>query len=247
MRLIVGCPVAYRAWSIPHWMACLAAQSRRPDGFAFVHSGQVHDETWMALQRHAARNHFDILIHHDPAPAHPRHDHARFDTLGRLRNDMLAIARHQCSADLVLSLDTDVMLENPDTIARLEQMIADDDCDIAAPVTWMHPQGEGSYAYNAGWWQQSAASDPHKRAWTRLPPDRIQWGSTYRIDIPMAAWLGNQRALGCRYQPHESGEDLGYAQSLERDGLTCLWDTSLKARHIWSEQDWRLEQQAAAA
>lgn len=245
MRLIVGCPVAHRAWALPTWFACLAAQTRRPDALVFIHSGEVHDATWMTIQREAVRHHLPSAIRHDPAPAHPRHDNARFTTLGRLRNDMLAMA-HDHDAELLFSLDTDVMLENPRTIEHLEGMILSGDCDIAAPVTWMHPLGEGSYAYNAGWWVSEGRNGDPQRAWVRPPATDIHWDETYRIDIPMAAWLANERAIACRYEPHESGEDLGFAQDLERHHIECLWNTSLKARHIWSEQAFRDELAAAA-
>jgi hypothetical protein len=56
------------------------------------------------------------------------------------------------------------------------------------------------------------------------------------IGVPMAAIAMNRRVLrDCRYRWHESGEDLGFAQDLDRIGARCAWDTGLKARHLWDE------------
>lgn len=244
-RLIVGCPVASRAWSLPTWFACLAAQTRRPDGFVFIHSGAPHDETWMVLQREAARHQFSpVVLHHNEAPPHPRHDNERFRTLVGLRNEMLRVARDGLGADLLLSLDTDVMFEDPHTIERLVEML--DECDVASPVTFLHPLAsrpdadlsQPCWAYNAGWWGDGDTL-------ARPIPEQLPWGDTLRIDIPMAVWLGNRQAMDCRYAHHPSGEDLGFAQDLREHGLTCLWDTSLRARHVWCEQDLLPEQVAA--
>lgn len=239
MRLIVGCPVAHRAWALPLWFRCLAAQTRRPDGFAFIHSGHRGDDTWRAIQFEAARHGFpEVAIVHDPRPAHPRHDNARFLTLSDLRNQMFELAREELQADLLLSLDTDVMLEDPTTIEHLEQVITTGQAELAAPVTWLHPGGEGTWAFNAGWWAPGGATTDPRRAWKRLAPDQVAWGEVIPIDVPMAVFLANRRVLEhCRYEWHESGEDLGFAQSIAREQIRCLWDTDLKCRHIWKEQD----------
>lgn len=242
MRLIVGTPVADRAWSLPAWFDCLAAQTRQPDGFAFVHSGAIGDSTWRALLDGTADR--PAVIHHDPAPPHPRHDNARFGTLARLRNDMLNIARDDLHAHLLLSLDTDVMLEDPDTIKRLEALVMRDGYHIASPVTWLHPSGEGSWAYNAGWWTLAGTPGDPRRPWSRPPMDTIEWGGLVQIHIPMAAMLMNERAMACRYRWHESGEDLGFAQDLSERELRVAWHTGVRAFHAWDEAHLQ-ERQAA--
>lgn len=244
MRLIVGCPVADRAWSLPTWYRHLAAQTRRPDGFVFVHSGTRYDDTWDAVWREAATNDFPKpVLHHDERTPHQRHDNGRFGTLVVLRNEMIRIARDRLHADLLLSLDTDVMLEDPRTIERLVEML--DECDLASPLTYLHPGAskpdadlsQPCWAYNAGWWRQDGRLDDPQRPWERPHPDKIPWGKTLQIDVPMAVWLAGRRAMACHYAFHESGEDLGFAQDLDRHELTCLWDTSLLCRHVWQETD----------
>lgn len=244
MRLIVGAPVADRAWSLPRWFACLERQTRQPDGFIFLHSGTLEDDTWRIINNRGLLHPQPFRIGHDWAPPHPRHDNTRFATLARLRNDLLHRARFELDADLFLSLDTDVMLEDPGTIERLERLVIEDGWDVASPVTWLHPSGEGSWAYNAGWWNAGGTLGDPRRPWCRPAPDTIPWGEVVEIGVPMAAMLMNRRAMDCRYRWHEGGEDLGFAQDLDRQGLRVAWDTALKAFHAWDKS--HLEERQAA-
>jgi hypothetical protein len=250
LRLIVGCPIAHRAWALPRWMECLARQTRRPDGLAFVHSGQVDDETWVSAHVEAARHDFlPVAIQHAPQPTHQRHDNDRFATLAELRNKLLTLARDHLHADLFLSLDSDVMLENPRTIEHLELLVTEQGFDIASPATFMHPLASNAdieqppycWAFNAGWWKPGGVLNDPERPWLRPSPDTIAWGEKIETQVPMAAWLGNRRAMDCRYRFHESGEDLGFAHDIDAEGLRVIWDTSLRARHIWCEQDLHVE------
>lgn len=247
MRLIVGAPVADRAWSLPRWFECVAGQTRRPDGFAFIHSGRVNDPTWVACQREAARHNFSpVILYHDPAPPHRRHDNERFHTLARLRNRLLRVVRDELAADLFLSLDTDIMLENPETIERLEALVAPPFWyDIASPVAFLHPGAprtwtpaqQPCWAYNAGWLPNPNGPLDPRRGFVRPDPTEIPWGDRVAHQVPMAVWLGTRRVLDCRYDWHENGEDVGFAHNLAAINAGCVIDTSLYARHIWADVD----------
>jgi hypothetical protein len=236
MRLIVGCPVANRAWALPHWFQCLANQTRQPDGFVFLHSGHIGDDTWRAIQDGCERHHFDSHVQHDERAPHARHDNDRFATLADLRNQVLALARGDMHADLFLSLDTDVMLEDPHTIERLLGMLGHG-CDLASCATFLHHAASNPnvdheifWAYNAGW-----LNPPGAKGFRRPLPGELDWDAVYRIDIPMAVWLGERAVLDCRYDWHESGEDIAFAWALQDAGLKCHWDTGLRAKHYWQE------------
>lgn len=244
MPLIVGLPIANRAWALPHWFECLAAQTRRPDGFVFVHSGHSEDDTWRMVQAQAAHHRFrNVLLLSDWRPPHPRHDTARFHTLASLRNRALAEAETRLAADLYLSLDSDIMLEDPRTIEHLAELVCDQGFDIASPATFFHPAASDPqvdadlfWAYNAAWWAPGGRLDDPQRAWLRPEPDHIDWGQAIEIQIPMGVWLGNAKVFSCQYRWHESGEDLGFAQDIDEHGLRVIWDTSLRAKHVWCEQ-----------
>jgi hypothetical protein len=246
MRLIVGAPVANRAWSLPRWFECLAGQTRRPDGFVFIHSGIVHDATWIACQTEAARHDFSpVALQHDPTPPHARHDNERFRTLANVRNALLRVARDELDAELFLSLDTDIMLEDPETIERLEALVhakGPFGYDVASPLVFLHPQAPRTWspaelpcwAYNFGW---LADHGPAQQTLVRPPVAEIPWGNRIAHQVPMAAWLGNRKAMECRYDWHLSGEDVGFGLALREAAVACTVDTSLYARNIWCDTD----------
>ena len=243
MRLIVGAPVANRDWCLPRWFECLAGQSRRPDGMAFIHGGERGDRTWRVIERCAREHSFELDIQHDPAAPHPRHDDARFATLARLRNDLLAVVRDGMRADLFLSLDTDILLQDPRTIERLGALIQAGRCDLAQPVVFLHPMAPATWspAELPGWAYNFAWLRDHPTLPTptmdRPDPREIPWGARITIDIPMACWLGNRDAMGCEYAHHPSGEDVAFAVSLRERGVRCVADTGLYARHVWADVD----------
>jgi hypothetical protein len=233
MRIVIGAPVALRAWALPTWFERLARQTRQPDGFAFIHSGVAHDETWTTIQHEAALRGFrPVALRHHPAAPHARHDNARFKTLATVRNLLLETVR-KMGADALLSLDTDVMLDDPRTIDRLEDLL-EQGWDTASAITWLHPVGKGSWAFNAG---MLGLGQGETQSWYRPDREIAESGETVQIQVPMAVTLLGPRALQCRYRNHESGEDIGYAQDLHAHGLRCAWDTGLEATHVWSEQD----------
>lgn len=250
-RLIAAAPVADRAWALPRWFHCLARQTRRPDGVLLIHSGEIRDDTWEAAVSAACAHGFELNIQTNDLTAHARHDNERFRTLAALRNELLERVG-DLGAELLLSIDTDVMLTNAHTIERLEHHI-DEGADIASPATFLHPaasdpavEGDHTFwAYNAGWWKDGGTPHDPTRDWVRHETQAIHWGSAHRIDIPMAVWLGNEKALDCRYEWHRSGEDLGFAQDLDERDLLCVWDTGLRAEHIWCPEHLRAQEAAA--
>lgn len=240
MKLIVGAPVARRDWILPRWFDALDKQTRRPDGLCFVHSGGIGDATWQQLRAGATRLRVPVRIDHDASTPHGRNDNDRFRTLARIRNRLLDQVA-DLDADLFLSLDTDILLQDPTTIARLERLVTSGDCDIAAPLAFLHPGAPAAWtpgqtvcwAYNFGF--LTGDQDPH-RSWQRPHPSALPWGELVRMHVPMGAWLGNRAAIDVPYDWHVSGEDLGYAHNARDAGLECIADTSLYACHVWSPE-----------
>lgn len=234
---MLATPVAERDWVLSDWFACLAAQTRQPDALVFLHSGRRGDATWEALHDGARTLGAAATLAHDAAAPHQRHDPGRFRTLARLRNRALAYARVLQGADLVLSLDTDVLLEDPETLERLESWLAYG-YDVAAPITWLHPGGKGSWAVNAGF--LTDRSDDATAGWRRasaneIPPRKaLEVGFTFAVQMFGPKVACDPRA---RYGLHESGEDIAFGQALRRLGARVIWDTSLEARHVWDRAD----------
>lgn len=245
MRVVVGAPVANRAWALPEWFACLEAQTRRPDGFCFVHSGKYGDETHRALYRGAYQvvPFGDPTVIHDPRPAHPREDQpARYHTLAALRNQLLPAAYLHQGASVFLSLDTDVMLDDPDTIERLVALI-EDGWDTASPILFLSdrcrrdwkPGDAAPWAVNALRWRGDGDPYGERKPFVRV--EGFEPREVVQVDVPLAAVAMNARVMKqCRYRWHEAGEDLGFAHDLTRIGARCALDTGLPAFHAWNPE-----------
>jgi hypothetical protein len=238
VTLTCGCPVAERAWVIPDYFAAIARQTVRPDAFVFVVSNSPRDDTARALRRGGLELEIPTQIIHDDSKPHIRQDGSRFVTLARLRNALL----DEVDSDVFMSLDSDVLLGPDDTIERLLGHL--DNCDLIAPRCSLHPDSD-SHAVNAGLWIESG--DEINRRWARASVV----GGVSEIDIPMAAWMARTKAIApCRYRFHESGEDLGFAQDLDKHHVDCLWDDTIRAVHVWgpeSLQDARAQVQELRA
>jgi hypothetical protein len=242
MSVIVAAPVAEREWAIPHWYQHLAEQSVPPDEIVLLHSGQRGDATWHAIDL-AARD-TGIVTHrlHDPAPPHPRHDNARFKTLARLRNMMLAWATIATDHDYLFSLDTDILLTNPHTIDRLQRTASIYGC--SSPLVYLHP--DMPWTVNAGMFPKSPFDylgelTPEilsKWPWTRAEPTpaALAGDAAQVIDIPMAATMMVRDVYdNVRYGEHESGEDISFALklALQGRGAQAAWVPSIEAKHLW--------------
>jgi hypothetical protein len=107
--------------------------------------------------------------------------------------------------------------------------------ELATPTVYLHPGGEASECFNVAWW---AAGDPGSpdRAWRRATAEDAARGAQF-VDIPMAAVMMRREVLDCcRYRFHAQGEDLGFAQDLDRLGFKCEWNPSITTRHVMSEE-----------
>ena len=218
----------------------MAQQSVRPDQVLFVHSGDRGDETWRAISEGALEHGFRVTRLHDPMERpKPRNDRSRFQTLTRLRNTMLAVATQTTQHEHLLSLDSDVMLEDPTTIEQL--LDAQHAYPVTSPLLFFHP--EMRFSVNAGLlpvWPGPDADLEHI-PWRRaeINPGRIESKTPQGIDIPMGAILMARSVYSTVRYPipvHESGEDIGFACNLARAGFEAGWLPWLECRHVWSEQ-----------
>lgn len=239
MSVVVTAPIADRAWALPDWYGCLAAQTQPPAEIILLHSGRKNDETWEEIEDCA--HEYGIRTHrmHDPAVPHPRHDNTRFATLARLRNQLLTMSRIVTDHPLLLSLDTDVMLEDTTTIERLAPEAERYGC--ASPLVYLHP--DMKWTVNAGIIpmlpvETTPIVELERWPWKRAEPTpaALAGEAVQPIDIPMAAIMMNQNVVAsCRYAHHESGEDIAFGLSLKRQEERAVWLPSIEARHVWDE------------
>lgn len=234
MKLLVGAPVAERAWALPKWFGCLRSQTARPDGFLFAYSRSA-DDTAKLLRRHSFGS---LHVDHVEEPFIPRRarndDRERaFTELARHRNRLLKLAL-DFGADYYLSLDTDVFLTDPTTIEKLIQAIHGI-CALSSPLVYLSRHAAEMPAYNAGWWRTDDVGSA-TRAWGRPTLNDVE-GSVMRryliTDIPMAAVMMSREVIEtCRYAYHETGEDAGFAQDLSIHGFRTCWRLDMNPPHV---------------
>ncbi len=235
MKVVVGAPVAARDWALPKWFECLYSQTRPPDEFVFVVKDVPGDRSKELL--------------HELGPKPPKLSYAMDQTryVPRMernqagpsvysdfawrRNRLLQMVQKR-NPDVFISIDTDMMLEDRTTIARLLVLL--ERAPVVAPLTYLHPWGERSECYNAGFWRGGELGSP-RRAWARATREMAT--GIVPIDIPMAVVAMRRQVVEtCKYAHHECGEDMGFAQDVDRLKYECLWDTDLKVHHAMSPE-----------
>lgn len=174
--------------------------------------------------------------HAEHPEGHRRWNNARYETMVALRNRLLE--RVSCLApDRFLSLDSDILLENPKTISELVRLT--EAMEVVAPLTYMSPPPRepgdppGTDFPNTMTW----IGPPGNRA-LRCTPYPI--GTLYKADIVMAVVMMTPMVYSkTRYRLHPQGEDLGWSASCAEQGFT-LWSASwLYTPHIMHR--WQLE------
>jgi hypothetical protein len=236
MKLVVAAPVAERAWALPSWYARLAKQSVRPDQIFLLHGGYKGDQTWQVIEACAKEHHLQTLRWHEGSPPMARHNNDRFALLARLRNQMLAWAAIASDANYLLSLDTDIMLDDRHLIAKLLHTVQNRGCDTASPYMQMIPGSE--WCVNAGNFPLDPTKvDPGNELLYQWPWDRAQANfnlDLQQIQIPMAVTLMKRHIFErVRYRNHEKGEDIGFGISLAYAKARCGWLPRVAVRHVW--------------
>ena len=241
MRVVVGAPVADRDWILPQWVECLENQTRPPDHYTFVVGEVEGTEPTQKLQqligKPTAGGRLSYAMDQTRfVPRQERNNSRREFIYGDFawrRNRLLQMVK-RASADVFLSLDTDILLEDPTVIARLLEML--EAAPLAAPCVFLHPLGRQSECYNAAFWQMGLDAGEDDRQWRRVTAADCQVGPIL-VDIPMAAVMMRREVIeSCSYRYHECGEDMGFAQDLDRHGMPCLWDPGMEVRHVMSPE-----------
>jgi hypothetical protein len=173
---------------------------------------------------------FEVSTLEVPHSTHPegrRHwTHEKYAHMAELRNRLLD--RAICyEPTRYLSLDSDVILEDPTTISQLFKLT--EALDAVAPLTYMTPQDDGFP--NVMTWHP--ATGPGTRA-ARLGP--YPKGIVFKADVIMAAVMMSEPVYRhTRYSMHPQGEDLGWAASCYRHHFG-LWSAShIYASHVMYE------------
>lgn len=229
MTLILGAPVADRAWALPRWLDCIASQTIQPDRLVFIHS-DTGDGTREIL---GAEKRWPVTVIDTPQPFVRRELRLKdrvgtTSMLADLRNRLL-IAALDHEVETLFSLDTDVFLTDPGTIKKLLGELVH--APLAAPYVNLSPHGPCA---NAAQWRQPTSRLPAPtQRWDRCERDETTPGRVL-VDIPMAAvMMRREVVISCAYRYHEAGEDMGFAQDLDRRGeFKTAWLTGWECPHV---------------
>jgi hypothetical protein len=233
VKLIVGCPVYERAWSLPRWFDSVESQNLRGIELEYLFAYSVsQDDTLKIITQRAPEARF---IDVDDLDAFPdRKDSARLHVLAEIRNRMLERVR-ELDPDYYLSWDSDVLLA-PDALDELFVAVDDFDAQCVSPLFGMlggDPRYP-SFPSAMEWLKPPMRSDQARH----MDPDALlALDQPVPVDINMGVVLMSRQCYQAgEYRWHAQGEDLGRAQSLEEHGIDRWLAPQARGRHLWERE-----------
>lgn len=234
--VLIGCPVYKRDWVLPDWFAAIEKQNYPLEKIGFIFELGNDDEATEDVLYEWHQNHpqvrvFDGIIRENVGHrAHPdgkRHwNGTDYLKMVLLRNELLE--RASCmDYEYYFSLDSDVILEDPDTIPFLVSQMSR--CDVISPLMYMTPFDD-SYP-SVMWWDDHVGYEAHRN------PMKMKYDQVFQTDIVMAAKMMRKEVFqNVRYSWHRQGEDLGFAANLKRAGFKAYCAPQIYAFHAMHRQ-----------
>jgi hypothetical protein len=228
--ILIAAPIYKREWVLPHWIEFIEKQDYPKDKIGFMFElGPDDDATHNILfdwqSRSTQYRIFDAQIfmglNHEAHPDGLRiWDSEKYYNMVTLRNNLLERATVIADEfDYYFSLDSDILLEDPQTLNKLVAYAEDKSHHVISPLMYMTPFDVG-YPSAMTW-----VDYPGGRATRLIPADKK--GEFFQADIIMAAvFMQKEVFTKVRYAFHRQGEDLGFAAELDRHGFNSFaaWD-----------------------
>lgn len=235
-KLIIGLPVYKRAWILDLFFDRLEKQTFPLSDIGFIFElgpddDVTHDALFKWYNSHPEVSVFDGRInegtkHNEHPEGHRSWSYLKYYNMIEFRNNLLELVNCY-KPEKYLSLDSDILLDNPNTIQDLWDLTDRDDIDAVSPLMYMTPHGK-DYPSIMSW----VPND--RRAERRVKDYKI--GTLFEADIIMAAKMMSKSVYeNVRYVFHPQGEDLGWSSECKRLGYR-LWSASnIYAPHIMSK------------
>lgn len=228
-NVLIAAPIYKREWILKEWIDCLNKQDYPKANIGFMFELGPDDESTHNIlwDFHLARPEsllFDAQIftpikHSTHDDGYRQWDAQKYENMVTLRNNLLERADGVSHIfDYYFSLDSDILLEDPQTISKLVNY-CEEGRDIVSPLMYMTPF-DRNYPSAMTW----VEGDRH-RAVRELGVYKP--GTIFPVDIVMAAVMMSKKAYTlARYRWHRQGEDLGFAQHLRELGIQswAAWD-----------------------
>lgn len=235
MKLVIGCPVYKRDWILPLWIRYVKSQGLNFKDVGFIFEVSPDDEATVSIleQWRKADNSlglFDIDVRNDISHfAHKDNGRqwtlSKYENMVSLRNSILSKVR-EISPDYYFSLDSDIILTNPNTIRLLTSHI-DDGADAVSPLMFMTPVGT-DYPSVMSW-----KKDEPNRAYRE---SQYPLGSYFKSDVIMAAKMMSRSVYeNVDYSVHRQGEDVGWSLSCRQKGYSLYSASYIYSVHVMSE------------
>lgn len=232
-RILIGAPVYKRAWIMDDWFDCIAAQYGKFD-LGFVFEMEPDDSDTLDVIQSRVRD-FDPWLFRVSTKKRGSIEHSgnsrhwnlqRYEMMAQMRNDLLEVAR-ETEPDRYFSLDSDILLEDRETMKKLFKATSRDAiADAANPLMFMTP---------------STNVAPSFMTWNEFRPDHahradISIGQPRVVDVIMAAKMMNKKAYyNANYYAHRQGEDIGWSDNCRTHGIKLACLTNVYAVHIMSQ------------
>ena len=244
MKILIGSPVYQRAWILKEWFKCIEQQTIPLSDIGFIfelgpNDEETHQVIWEWHMSHPEVAFFDAVIRDDIKHyTHPDGQRTWTKTayykMVDLRNSLLD--RASCiGPEKYFSLDSDLLLEDPQTLEKLYHMLNRNGVDATSPLSYMYPKGVKFPSVMT--WIDGVG----KRASRSLNDYKI--GETFKSDIIMAAVMMNPDVYSnIRYIWHPQGEDLGWSGECARAGYSLYCVSDIYVPHImhqWMLDDYR--------
>lgn len=235
MKLIIGCPVYKRAWILPTWFKFIEQQTMPLSDIGFVFElgtddDETHNVLWEWQLAHPEVSVFDAVVRDDiNHETHPKSGRqwtgSKYWRMVDLRNSLLdRVMSHE--PQKFFSLDSDILLEHPETLERLFNMT--EHLDAVGILSYMKP-GTTQYPSVMSW--VNGVGNRARRADAGYPI-----GTIFRSDIIMAAVMMSKKVYeNTKYQWHKQGEDLGWSAYATQKGYELWCASNVYGAHIMHE------------
>lgn len=245
--ILIGCPVYNRAWILPLWFDRIKKQTIPLSelGFVFVVSSKDKD-TLEALFRFQSENPeialFDVVFEDgvthqshretdedDPILFYRKWENVTaYERMVRLRNSLLTRVR-EIAPEMFFSLDSDILIDDPETIEKLAEHIRVAGDIAVSPLCYM---SANTMYQSFMMWKHTTESGIKIATRPRAyPPDEV-----FGVDVIMAAKMMSPKAYNVDYNYHRLGEDVGWSYNCLRHGVDLYFDGSIYASHILSRK-----------
>ena len=235
MRILISLPVFKRSWILPLWFEFIEKQSIDLSnlGFAFLvapyeQDPETHDVLLEWFSRHPSVWAFSIIP--EPNVKHEHHEEGQrtiwersaYTKMALMRNSLLAHGR-SLEPDYYFSLDSDILLEDPETIKQL--------MDLTEPGTAVSPL---MYMWHCGVNFPSVMTwAPRTNFKAYRPLNSYNLGTFFKSDVIMAAVMMSKEVyMNTNYSDHPLGEDLGWSVDCYKKGFKLYSASHIYCPHI---------------